>query len=180
MQQTELINGYSLCWMQKRDDVTWMKHTLGYENGTSILLPWIIDGQSMISGDCEVWIFSELMEQHCILIIVMQWSIWVTPGMVNSCWIYVKKNHGTEGNLFYLVGFRFWDKSRVKLDYRPVHMNTLDDEVEPFPPKARVYWELQLCLTKLEVWLLVQVSLTAGSLQEQIEHGYVEAGHLNR
>lgn len=33
----------------------------------------------------------------------------------------------------------FWDKSRVKLDYRPVHMNTLDDEVEPFPPKARVY-----------------------------------------
>jgi hypothetical protein len=55
--------------------------------------------------------------------------------LLNLC----KKNHGTEGNLFYLVGFRFWDKSRVKLDYRPVHMNTLDDEVEPFPPKARVY-----------------------------------------
>jgi succinate dehydrogenase (ubiquinone) flavoprotein subunit len=33
----------------------------------------------------------------------------------------------------------FWDDKRVKLDYRPVHMNTLDDEVEPFPPKARVY-----------------------------------------
>jgi hypothetical protein len=62
---------------------------------------WIIDGQSMISGNCEVWIFSELMEQHCILIVVMQWSIWVTPGMVNSCWIYVKKNCGTEGNLFF-------------------------------------------------------------------------------
>ncbi|KAJ8770792.1 hypothetical protein K2173_021439 [Erythroxylum novogranatense] len=27
---------------------------------------------------------------------------------------------------------------KVKPDYRPVHMNTLDDEVESFPPKARV------------------------------------------
>jgi succinate dehydrogenase / fumarate reductase flavoprotein subunit len=27
----------------------------------------------------------------------------------------------------------------VKLDYRPVHMNTLTDEVEAVPPKARVY-----------------------------------------
>jgi hypothetical protein len=118
---------------------------LGMKMGPLSFNQWIIDGQSMISGNCEVWIFSELMEQHCILIIVMQWSIWVTPGMVNSCWIYVKKNCDTEGNLFYLVGFRFWDNTRVKLDYRPVHMNTLDDEVEPFPPKARVYWELQLC-----------------------------------
>jgi len=33
----------------------------------------------------------------------------------------------------------FWENKRVKLDYRPVHMNTLDDEVEVFPPKARVY-----------------------------------------
>jgi hypothetical protein len=56
--------------------------------------------------------------------------------LLNLC---QKKNRGTEGNLFYLAGFRFWDNMRVKLDYRPVHMNTLDDEVEPFPPKARVY-----------------------------------------
>ena len=27
----------------------------------------------------------------------------------------------------------------VKLDYRPVHMYTLTDEVEVVPPKARVY-----------------------------------------
>ncbi|MCP3870836.1 MAG: succinate dehydrogenase flavoprotein subunit [Gammaproteobacteria bacterium] len=27
----------------------------------------------------------------------------------------------------------------VKIDYRPVHMNTLSDEIEPIPPKARVY-----------------------------------------
>jgi len=27
----------------------------------------------------------------------------------------------------------------VTLDYRPVHQNTLTDEVEPVPPKARVY-----------------------------------------
>jgi len=33
----------------------------------------------------------------------------------------------------------FWENNRVRLDYRPVHMNTLDDEVETFPPKARVY-----------------------------------------
>lgn len=34
---------------------------------------------------------------------------------------------------------RYWENDRVRLDYRPVHMNTLDDEVESFPPKARVY-----------------------------------------
>jgi succinate dehydrogenase / fumarate reductase flavoprotein subunit len=28
---------------------------------------------------------------------------------------------------------------QVRLDYRPVHMNTLTDEMEPVPPKARVY-----------------------------------------
>ena len=28
---------------------------------------------------------------------------------------------------------------KVEFDYRPVHMNTLTDEVEPVPPKARVY-----------------------------------------
>jgi succinate dehydrogenase / fumarate reductase flavoprotein subunit len=27
----------------------------------------------------------------------------------------------------------------VQLDYRPVHMNTLTSDVEPIPPKARVY-----------------------------------------
>ena len=31
------------------------------------------------------------------------------------------------------------DKGKVNIDYRPVHMNTLSDDVEPFPPKARVY-----------------------------------------
>lgn len=41
------------------------------------------------------------------------------------------------------VWCRFWENKRVKLDYRPVHMNTLDDEVEVFPPKARVYWAIQ-------------------------------------
>jgi succinate dehydrogenase / fumarate reductase flavoprotein subunit len=27
----------------------------------------------------------------------------------------------------------------VRFDYRPVHQNTMTDEVEPVPPKARVY-----------------------------------------
>ena len=30
-------------------------------------------------------------------------------------------------------------KGNTTIDYRPVHLNTLTDEVEPFPPKARVY-----------------------------------------
>lgn len=34
---------------------------------------------------------------------------------------------------------RYWENEKVRLDYRPVHMNTLDDEIETFPPKARVY-----------------------------------------
>jgi succinate dehydrogenase / fumarate reductase, flavoprotein subunit len=28
---------------------------------------------------------------------------------------------------------------KVRIDYRPVHMHTLSNEVQPFPPKARVY-----------------------------------------
>ncbi|MDC7805332.1 succinate dehydrogenase flavoprotein subunit [Luteimonas sp BLCC-B24] len=31
------------------------------------------------------------------------------------------------------------DAGKTTIDYRPVHMYTLDDEVEPVPPKARVY-----------------------------------------
>ncbi|KAK4490601.1 hypothetical protein RD792_001288 [Penstemon davidsonii] len=33
----------------------------------------------------------------------------------------------------------YWENEKVRLDYRPVHMNTLDDEIETFLPKARVY-----------------------------------------
>ncbi|KAK3011628.1 hypothetical protein RJ639_011130 [Escallonia herrerae] len=35
------------------------------------------------------------------------------------------------------LGYWEKEKEKVRLDYRPVHMNTLDDEVESFPPKAR-------------------------------------------
>lgn len=31
------------------------------------------------------------------------------------------------------------DSGKVSFDYRPVHMNTLTDEIEPIPPKKRVY-----------------------------------------
>jgi len=31
------------------------------------------------------------------------------------------------------------DKGKVKIDYRPVIMTTLTNEIEPFPPKTRVY-----------------------------------------
>ena len=31
------------------------------------------------------------------------------------------------------------EDGKVRIDYRPVHMNTLTDDVQPFPPKARVY-----------------------------------------
>jgi len=30
-------------------------------------------------------------------------------------------------------------QGRVSIDYRPVHLNTLTSDVEPVPPKARVY-----------------------------------------
>lgn len=36
------------------------------------------------------------------------------------------------------VAWRVGETS-VKIDYRPVHMHTLDDEVEPIPPRKRVY-----------------------------------------
>ena len=44
-------------------------------------------------------------------------------------------DHWMKHSLAWLPG----DSGQSKLDYRPVHMNTLTDEVEPFPPKARVY-----------------------------------------
>jgi succinate dehydrogenase / fumarate reductase flavoprotein subunit len=31
------------------------------------------------------------------------------------------------------------EDGEVRIDYRPVHLNTLTDEVEVVPPKARVY-----------------------------------------
>ena len=31
------------------------------------------------------------------------------------------------------------ERGAVRLDYRPVHMNTLTSDVEPIPPKARTY-----------------------------------------
>jgi len=31
------------------------------------------------------------------------------------------------------------DKGETNIGYRPVHMYTLTDEVQVFPPKARVY-----------------------------------------
>ena len=31
------------------------------------------------------------------------------------------------------------DHGRVRMDYRPVHLNTLTSDVEPVPPKARTY-----------------------------------------
>jgi succinate dehydrogenase / fumarate reductase flavoprotein subunit len=31
------------------------------------------------------------------------------------------------------------ENGKVSIDYRPVHLNTLSNEVEPIPPKARIY-----------------------------------------
>jgi succinate dehydrogenase / fumarate reductase flavoprotein subunit len=31
------------------------------------------------------------------------------------------------------------EQGNITIDYRPVHLYTLSDEVEPVPPKARVY-----------------------------------------
>jgi len=30
-------------------------------------------------------------------------------------------------------------RASMRLDYRPVHLNTLTSDVEPIPPKARTY-----------------------------------------
>ena len=34
---------------------------------------------------------------------------------------------------------RLTPDGKPTIDYRPVHMNTLTDDVAPVPPKARVY-----------------------------------------
>ena len=44
-----------------------------------------------------------------------------------------------EPNLMQPFGFSMDDRGKVEIDYRPVHMYTLSDDVEVVPPKARVY-----------------------------------------
>ena len=46
----------------------------------------------------------------------------------------------------------YWEDEKVRLEYRPVHMDTLDDEIETFPPKARVYWFLFPQTSKLQLF----------------------------
>ena len=36
----------------------------------------------------------------------------------------------------------YWEDEKVRLEYRPVHMDTREDEIDTFPPKAGVYWFL--------------------------------------
>ncbi|PWA58169.1 FAD binding domain-containing protein [Artemisia annua] len=43
----------------------------------------------------------------------------------------------------------YWENEKVRLDYRPVHMNTLDEEVETFPPKARYISSLTSSYSRL-------------------------------
>jgi succinate dehydrogenase / fumarate reductase flavoprotein subunit len=31
------------------------------------------------------------------------------------------------------------DRGKTRIEYRPVHMNTLTNDVAPIPPKARTY-----------------------------------------
>ena len=45
--------------------------------------------------------------------------------------------HVDEGEIYGVIGPN--DAGKTTIDYRPVHMYTLDDEVEAVPPKARVY-----------------------------------------
>ena len=42
--------------------------------------------------------------------------------------------NGVKNTLAWVVG-----DADVKIDYRPVHMVTLDDEIEVIPPKKRTY-----------------------------------------
>jgi hypothetical protein len=56
--------------------------------------------------------------------------------LVLRCWMHESFHIS---RIWHYVLYRYWEDEKVRLDYRPVHMNTLDDEVEAFPPKARVY-----------------------------------------
>ncbi|GFZ18670.1 succinate dehydrogenase 1-2 [Actinidia rufa] len=71
---------------------------------------------------------------------------------------------------------RYWENEKVRLDYRPVHMNTLDDEVEPFPPKACVYLGIstealmamaEYRLSNIDTWCLPRCKCNPRILQLQ-------------
>ena len=53
---------------------------------------------------------------------------------------------------YFVLVHRYWENEKVRLAYRPVHMNTLDDEIETFPPKARVYWVPLFLLAWIQHW----------------------------
>ena len=74
-------------------------------------------------------------------VFVLLWCRWVgCMGVEDAVCSFRMPGQFVERLLYGVFGMcRYWENNRVRLDYRPVHMNTLDDEVEVFPPKARVY-----------------------------------------
>ncbi|GAA0146526.1 hypothetical protein LIER_06458 [Lithospermum erythrorhizon] len=56
-----------------------------------------------------------------------------TEVLVNQSNVTLKKRDD-EKWMKHILGF--WENEEVRLEYRSVQMNTLDDEVETFPPKA--------------------------------------------
>ena len=60
------------------------------------------------------------------------------------------------------LGRRSW---QVRFDYRPVHLNTLTDDVEPIPPKARVLTESDLKQHMAQFTLTAEFADPAWQLQ---------------
>jgi succinate dehydrogenase / fumarate reductase flavoprotein subunit len=54
---------------------------------------------------------------------------------------HAREDHPTRDDERWLKHSLAWVEGpgRVRFDYRPVHLNTLTDEVETIPPKARTY-----------------------------------------
>jgi succinate dehydrogenase / fumarate reductase flavoprotein subunit len=54
---------------------------------------------------------------------------------------HAREDHGERDDENWMKHTLIWmdDDARVRIDYRPVHMNTLTDEAEVIPPKARTY-----------------------------------------
>lgn len=109
---------------------------------------------------------------HLIHLGIASWCQWSNPLALSflSC-IWIKWIYGLyltvyfslpywgvfSINISFFLFHRYWENEKVRLAYRPVHMNTLDDEIEPFPPKARVYWDISLLL-----WIVIFEFLSLG------------------